>query len=73
MIAEHCRAEVRSESATKERVLQVWKLPENKPDNHFFRLFGRGLLRRRDRGAGLSELRINAPAKRRRRKTEFRA
>ncbi len=73
MIAEHCRAEVRSESATKERVLQVWKLPENKPDNHFFDCLVGAYCAAAIEGAGLSELRINAPAKRRRRKTEFRA
>lgn len=71
MLAEHCRAEERSESATKERVLQVWKLPESKPDNHFFDCLVGAYCAAAIEGAGLNELRVNAPAKRPRRKTEL--
>jgi hypothetical protein len=71
MIAEHCRAETRSESATKERVLQVWKLPDNKPDNHFYDCLCGSFAAAAIEGASLSELRVGAPVKRKRRKTEL--
>jgi hypothetical protein len=71
MIGEHCRAEVRSESATKERVLQIWKLPSAKPDNHFFDCLAGSFAAAAIEGAALSELRTTTRPKPRRRPTSM--
>jgi hypothetical protein len=74
MIAEHCRAETRYESATKERVLQCWKLPENRPDNHLFDCWVGAMAAAAIEGAALGEARITAGAGRKKSKPrrEFR-
>jgi hypothetical protein len=72
-IAEQCRAEERSESASKERVLQVWKLPKSKPDNHWFDCLCGSFAAAAIEGATLSELKTAVRNKKKRRKTELRA
>ncbi|QDV23574.1 terminase gpA endonuclease subunit [Aureliella helgolandensis] len=76
LIAEHYRSETRSETSNGSRVVHIWTLPDNKPDNDLFDATAGAMAMAGIEGAKLADLTVRRAAsssKRPRRRTTIKA